>query len=126
MKTIIAGSRWIEGTAVLFYLNRVIRELPWKITEVVSGRAPGVDSVGELWARSRRIRVMPFSPIWYPNGVFDRRAGFKRNAQMADYADALLAIWDGHSHGTEDMIERAHSKGLLVEVRIWVGDGLDC
>lgn len=126
MKTIIAGSRWIEGTAALFYLSRCIRELPWAITEVVSGRARGVDRLGERWARARHIPVTPFSAVWYDrDGEYDPKAGFKRNVQMADYADALLAIWDCRSNGTEHMISTARDKGLRVVVRVWHGDGLD-
>jgi hypothetical protein len=33
---------------------------------------------------------------------------------MADYADALVLIWDGTSGGSKDMMERALAKGLPV------------
>ena len=35
---------------------------------------------------------------------------------LADYAEALIAIWDGHSKGTRDMIEKAEKSGLRVYV----------
>lgn len=35
---------------------------------------------------------------------------------MADYADALIAIWDGESRGTANMIEEAEKRGLKVFV----------
>jgi len=36
--------------------------------------------------------------------------------QMADYADALVAVWDGESRGTVHMICRAKENGLKVYV----------
>lgn len=129
LTTIIAGSRHIED---FLFLQRCIEQLPWRITEVVSGQAKGVDRMGAAWARQRRIPVKPFPALWYPDGPsggLDRKAGFKRNVVMADYAKpegALLAIWDGVSKGTAHMILVASKRGLRVEVRRYVGDGLDC
>ena len=38
------------------------------------------------------------------------------NKQMADYADALVAIWDGKSRGTKHMIDLARMQSLEVFV----------
>lgn len=35
---------------------------------------------------------------------------------MADYADALVLVWDGHSRGSADMLARAVRGGLKVFV----------
>jgi glycerophosphoryl diester phosphodiesterase len=35
---------------------------------------------------------------------------------MGDYADALVAVWDGSSRGTAHMIKYAKEKGLKVHV----------
>ena len=35
---------------------------------------------------------------------------------MAAYAEALIAVWDGVSGGTKDMIERAKAHGLKVYI----------
>ena len=35
---------------------------------------------------------------------------------MGDFADALIAIWDGKSRGTKNMIDYATKKGLKVYV----------
>ena len=45
-----------------------------------------------------------------------RGAGYVRNVQMAFYADALIAFWDGESRGTKHMIDIAKEKGLMVRV----------
>ena len=47
---------------------------------------------------------------------FGKSAGFRRNEQMAEVADALIAFWDGKSHGTKHMIEIMENKKLLVKV----------
>jgi hypothetical protein len=125
MKTIIAGSRWIASPAARRFLVKTIQELPWSITEVVSGRARGVDTMGEWWARVHDIPVRQFPAHWYPDGSkggIDLGAGFKRNEEMAVYADALLAMWDGSSKGTKHMIDTARLHNLQIVRVIWLSD----
>src|SRR5687767_525131 len=106
MKTIIAGSRSITSKEKVFL---VIRLSQFNITEVVSGTARGVDSLGEAWAIENNILIRHFPANWNKYG---RSAGYRRNVEMADYADALIAIWDGSSRGTANMIEEAKKRGL--------------
>lgn len=110
MRTIIAGSRGIISPAALHF---AVEECPWDITEVVSGGARGVDRMGEEWAESRGLPVKRFPAQWDKHG---RAAGPIRNAEMARYAEALLALWDGQSRGTKNMIENAQKMGLKVHV----------
>jgi hypothetical protein len=35
---------------------------------------------------------------------------------MAQYADALIAIWDGKSAGTANMIEQAKNRRLQIHI----------
>jgi hypothetical protein len=113
MKTIIAGSRTEKrfGQVVLAFKAT---NLPIDaITEVVSGCADGIDQVGEEWARMAGLPVRQFPADWKRYG---RAAGRQRNLQMAVYADALIAIWDGKSPGTRHMIATAERMGLKVFV----------
>lgn len=71
------------------------------IEEVVSGKSKGFDLLGESWAAENHIPVMPFPADWQR---FGKPAGFFRNKQMADYADALVAITYG-TPGTRNMIQ---------------------
>jgi hypothetical protein len=80
---------------------------------VVSGCARGVDRNGEAYAAKHGIPVALFPADWANLG---KKAGMVRNCEMADYADALIAIWDGKSSGTKHMIDTAKSKGLKVYV----------
>ena len=110
MKTIIAGSRSIRDMG---HLVAAILVCPWDITTVISGTATGVDTLGEEWARENGIPVERFPADWNKYG---KSAGVIRNRQMAERADALVALWDGNSRGTGHMIQAAHKAGLEVMV----------
>ncbi len=108
MKVIIAGSRSITDANVLL---KAVAEADFDITEVVSGGAKGVDRLGELYAKLKGITVKQFLPAW--GGYAGNRAGHVRNGQMAQYADALIAITTGpESKGTAHMIHMAKERGL--------------
>ena len=117
MKVIIAGSRDIEDFSLI---QEAVYASTFNITEVVSGRARGVDKLGEAWASLNNIPIKPFPAKWRTNGVLDRSAGFKRNIEMAEYADALIAVWDGESRGTKHMINQAKLKKLKVFIYVVV------
>lgn len=124
MKTIIAGSRSITDYLIV---KDVIQSAPFTISEVVSGRAPGVDELGEQWANENNVPIQPFPADWdnldAPGAVikenrwgkkYNARAGHDRNKKMAQYAQALIAIWDGKSPGTKDMMALAMVYKLIV------------
>ena len=50
--------------------------------------------------------------------TYGKSAGYRRNVDMAESADALVALWDGVSNGTKHMINIARQKGLRVHVKI--------
>jgi len=65
------------------------------------------------WCHDNHILHYLYAPDWSQG----RKAGPLRNERMAQNADALIAIWDGKSPGTRDMIARAHKHGLKVYVK---------
>jgi hypothetical protein len=113
MRTIIAGSRGIEDVEVV---RRAIEECPWQITEIVSGAARGVDSIAIKEAIARDIPLKTFPVTTLAWKALGRRAGPIRNGKMAQYADALIAIWDGKSAGTANMIEQAKNRRLQIHI----------
>ena len=110
MRCIIAGSRSIKNRTYIF---DCIANSNLDITEIVSGRAHGVDRAGEEWAELCELPVVLFPADWDLHG---KSAGYKRNTAMAHYASGLIAIWDGRSKGTKDMINLARKNGLEYEV----------
>ena len=65
------------------------------------------------WARNNNIPLKMFYPNWDRYG---KSAGMIRNKEMAEYAEALIAIWDRRSKGTKHMIATAKRLGLQVFV----------
>lgn len=110
MKVIIAGSRTITDYQDVW---NAVKESRFGFTEVVSGGASGVDQLGERWAHEHGVPVKRFIPQWVKYG---RGAGPRRNEEMARYADALVAVWDGKSNGTKNMIDVAKHYKLKVYV----------
>lgn len=105
VKLIIAGGRDFEDyeeveRAFFFFFDWA---LPPAYIEIVSGGARGADALGERLAKSINMGVRRFPADWDKHG---KGAGHVRNAEMADYADALLAFWDGKSRGTANMIKQ--------------------
>lgn len=114
MKTIIAGCRDIPQQQAWWLVSRAIAASGWKdeITEVIHGAASGVDSAAhEICDGIWPVTAMPAD--WKTHG---RAAGPIRNRAMAEIADALIAVWDGKSRGTKNMIETARELGLRVFV----------
>lgn len=84
--------------------------------EIVSGTANGADSLGEQYATERGYLIKQFPADWDKYG---KSAGYKRNAQMAEYADALIAFWDKKSRGTKHMIDLAKETKLKVRISFY-------
>lgn len=110
MKTIIAGSRTISDYAVIV---DAVKASGFEITEVISGSAQGVDRLGETYAQKNNLALKRFPAEWDKYG---KSAGYRRNEQMAEHAEALIAIWDGKSKGTKHMIDIATRKNLKVYI----------
>lgn len=116
MRTIVAGSRCFTNLALM---TKAIAASGFQVTTVVSGKAPGADLLGEQWAKARGIPVDPHPADWKQYG---RSAGPIRNKEMAENAEALIALWDSESPGTKNMIETAKWMGLKVYVQMPVDD----
>jgi hypothetical protein len=116
MRVIIAGSRppknirFRNGTAYKqwcaqnqIHVHNAVQGSKFpQITEVVSGAAVGFDDLGENYAHANDIPIRQFKPQYEILGQY--LAPKARNNTMAQYADALIAIWDGYSGGTRHMI----------------------
>lgn len=117
MKVIIAGGREFDNYELMCEEMAKIRE-NITITEVVCGGARGADSLGRQWAQENGIPVKEFPAEW---DVFGKQAGILRNHDMGNYADFLVAFWDGKSTGTQDMIsfmKRIGKHGRVVKYSV--------
>ena len=108
MRTIIAGSRGVNNMETL---ELAMSKCGWTPTVVLCGMAKGADRMGRLWAQKRGIPVEEYPARWLEHG---KAAGMIRNRLMAEKGEALVALWDGESRGTKNMIDLAYRKGLHV------------
>ena len=108
MITCIFGSRSIDDYDML---ERVVARSGYEITCVVSGRADGVDRLGEVYALRHRVPVQLFPANWKMYGA---RAGRIRNARMAEVSECGICMWDGTSPGTRHMLDEMKKKGKPV------------
>lgn len=106
MKIAIVGSRSIT-------VNNLGDYLPENTTEIVSGGAIGVDRSAKNYAKTHNIKLKEFLPEYERYG---RSAPLKRNLQIIDYADEVIAFWDGMSHGTRFVIENCKRKNVPIKV----------
>jgi hypothetical protein len=113
-KVIVAGSRTFNTEADYGQLQAKMDELILEHglpDEIVSGGARGPDRFGERYASENQLAVTRFIPDW---DRYSKKAGMLRNKDMGNYADTLVAFWDGRSKGTRHMIEYAYKIGLDV------------
>ena len=108
MKVAVIGSRNIEVKNLGDYL-------PENTTEIVSGGAKGVDLCARDYAEKNGIKLTEFLPDY---ARYRRGAPLKRNIRIIEYADTVLAFWDGKSSGTKFVIDTCKKIGREVKVTI--------
>ena len=108
MKVAVIGSRGLR-------VDNLEKYLPKETTEIVSGGARGIDTCARKYAVRNNIKLTEFLPEYERYG---RSAPIKRNLLIIDYADYVLAFWDGKSHGTKYVIDNCKKKNKLVRVLI--------
>jgi hypothetical protein len=96
-------------------VKRGIDVCPWScfVSAVVSGTARGADKFGESWASKHHVRIIRLPAEWEKHG---KKAGPIRNREMASIAHGLIAVWDGKSAGTRNMIEEARALSLRIAI----------
>jgi hypothetical protein len=125
---IIAGGRKLN---TYDYVRDAANESGFKIEEVVSGTADGIDVCGELFALNNKLKLKRFPAQWDDLTVkncvvkvnnfgkqYNALAGHNRNKEMAEYATHLILIWDGKSTGSANMLKQAKEKGLTIYEKI--------
>lgn len=108
MKVAVIGSRGLM-------VKNLENYLPAGTIEIVSGGAVGVDTSAKEYARSNNLKLTEFLPEYEKYG---RKAPLKRNIKIIEYADTVLAFWDGKSHGTAFVIRNCKSMNVPVTVFI--------
>lgn len=112
-KVIVAGSRDFKDYKLLKRkLDIILKNHQDKNIIIVSGMASGADTLAIKYAKSKGYKVAKFPVDW----SFGKEAGFLRNIQMIEYADACILFWDGISRGTMHTKKLAEKKGIPLRV----------
>lgn len=106
MKVAIIGSRSLE-------IINIGKYLPEGVTEIVSGGAKGIDSCAANYATEHGIKLTVFLPEYEKYG---KAAPLKRNLQIIDYCDLVIAFWEGKSKGTKYVIDNCKKKDKPIQV----------
>ena len=106
MKVAVIGSRNLQ-------VDDLGKYLPDNVTEIVSGGARGVDTSAKEYALAHGIELTEFIPEYSKYG---RGAPLRRNITIIEYADLVLAFWDGRSRGTKYVIDNCKKRGIPVKV----------
>lgn len=106
MKVAIIGSRNLV-------INDLHNYLPEDVTEIVSGGAKGIDTCAREYANTHNIKLTEFLPEY---DKFGRSAPLKRNLLIIDYADEVIAFWDGTSTGTKYVIDKCRKAKKKITV----------
>ena len=116
MKILICGTRGkVNRQQIYSVLNQLIetdntraKVYDWSI-EIIEGCCPNsADEVAEQWATENNIKVHHF-PSTTGNYL-------KRNIEMVQMAEMVIAFWDGWSYGTAHTIANGVMKGIPVKV----------
>ncbi len=108
MKLAIIGSRKVILQNVAHYAAQA--------DEIVTGGAKGVDRCVAEYAREHGIPLTEFLPQYH---LYGRAAPIIRNKRIVDYADKVIAIWDGRSKGTLSVIQYAKKVNKPCEVILY-------
>jgi hypothetical protein len=110
MKLAVIGSRNFNDYELL---KRSINESFEDVTTIVSGGARGADSLGERYAKENGISTEIYLPNWDRYG---KSAGYRRNVDIINNSDSVIAFWDGQSKGTKHSIDISNKAGKKVTI----------
>lgn len=104
MKLIVAGGRdFNDRTNMLACLGRLQdAELISTHPTLVCGMARGADMLAHRIWTQMGLPIDEYPADWNRYG---KSAGYRRNVNMGEVADAAAIFWDGESRGTKHMID---------------------
>lgn len=119
MKVGIVGSRSITAYGALENTLTTAPEHWMESPEFVSGGADGVDTLAERYAARNNISINVIEPDY--NDWSGEHPAKQRNTEIVEESDAIIALWDGHSNGTRDTIDKALDRGVPLYVEVYDG-----
>lgn len=127
MRIGIVGSRSFHNYESFCVTMKEV-ESQFKISCVVSGGAVGADKLASVYAYNHNIPILEIVPDWQDMSEpcirkvnrrgepYNALAGIKRNTQIVEQSDVIVAFWDLTSKGTRDTLKKARDAGKEVIV----------
>jgi hypothetical protein len=115
LKVIVAGGRDFQDFDLLTKKLDILFSKRADVV-IISGMAKGADSLAVKYAEENKLRVSEFPAQWQKHG---NASGFRRNIEMARFADACVCFWNGKSPGTKHMIDTAKRMNLKLRIFIY-------
>lgn len=120
----IVGSRSIKDRDAV---EQAIYDSPWLESKgyipierlnntIVSGGADGVDTSAELIAEDWGVDTQIIEPDY--SDWSGEHPAKQRNTEIVEESDAIIAVWDGHSNGTRDTIDKALDRPVPIYIEI--------
>lgn len=103
MKLAVVGPRDFSDKEYIYSVISVVVD-EFKVTEIVSGGARGVDTIAELFSSDNGLSFVGFLPQYDRYG---KTATIIRNRLIVKNSDMVLAFWNGKSRGTKSTIDIA-------------------
>ena len=103
MKLAIIGSRTFQDYDLLKKtIENFFAAIP--INTIISGGAAGAGSLAKLYAVETGLNLVEHKAQWK---IYGKSAGMRRNWDIVQSSDMVLAFWDGWSKGTQNTISLA-------------------
>jgi len=83
------------------------------ITNIVSGGAPGADTLAEKFAKEYKINTIIYKPNW---NLYGKRAGILRNTDIINSSTHVIAFPSRYGKGTQDSIRKAEINKLTIKI----------
>ena len=110
MKIAIIGSRTLSVDISPY--------IPVQCATIVSGGANGIDRCAARYAKDNGLELVEFLPEY---DLYGKLAPLQRNNTIIDYADSVIAFWDGRSRGTRYVIDRCNKLNKPLKIVLLPG-----
>ena len=114
MRLGIVGSReFLDYSLLAATVDSFVEKTKIKVEKIVSGGAKGADSLAACYASEHGYPLQEFKPDYCKYG---RGAPLKRNTDIVENSDIILAFVTASSRGTWDTIRKAQAKNKIVRI----------
>ncbi|MCK5050408.1 MAG: DUF2493 domain-containing protein [Candidatus Cloacimonetes bacterium] len=94
------------------FLSTTLGKIP-NIEMIISGGAPGTDTLAKKYAIQNKIEFLEFPPDYKK---FGDKAKHIRDKLIVEECDELIAFWDGECEGTKYTLDYAKQLGKAVNI----------